>query len=155
MPVIDRRRDGSYLSTIGTTQVRVITAEIAVATTAGRITTVYRLATTLLDDRRYPAFEIVKLYHRRWEIDLAGVIGAQILASLLTDRRHGSAHEPSNAPYRSTTAAARTSTAPATRPPSASISSRRQPLDKPNPALTERPWGQRGGTRRWARPGEV
>ena len=29
----------------------------------------YRLATTLLDSRRYPAFELVKLYHQRWEIE--------------------------------------------------------------------------------------
>jgi len=42
-----------------------------VATKAGRVTTSYRLATTLLDDRRYPAFEIVKLYHCRWEIETA------------------------------------------------------------------------------------
>jgi hypothetical protein len=71
MPVIDRRRDGSYLSVIGVTRVRVITAEIVVATRAGRVTCVYRLATTLLDERRYPAFELVKLYHRRWEIETA------------------------------------------------------------------------------------
>lgn len=71
MPVIDRHRDGSYRSVIGTTRVRVITAQIEIATKAGRVTTVYRLATTLLDDRRYPAFEVVKLYHRRWEIETA------------------------------------------------------------------------------------
>lgn len=71
MPVIARHTDGSYLSTIGVTRVRVVTAEIVVATKAGRVTTVYRLATTLLDDRRYPAFEIVKLYHSRWEIETA------------------------------------------------------------------------------------
>jgi Transposase DDE domain len=47
----------------------VITAEIAVTTTTGRVTSVYRLATTLLDECRYPAFEIVKLYHCRWEIE--------------------------------------------------------------------------------------
>jgi hypothetical protein len=71
MPVIERRRDGSYLSVIGTTRVRVITAQIVVAAGTGRVTTVYRLATTLLDDRRYPAFDLVKLYHCRWEIETA------------------------------------------------------------------------------------
>jgi Insertion element 4 transposase N-terminal/Transposase DDE domain len=71
MPVIGRHRDGSYLSVIGKTRVRVITAEIVVATRAGRATSVYRLATTLLDDRRYPAFDLVKLYHARWEIETA------------------------------------------------------------------------------------
>lgn len=54
MPVLVSHRDGSYLSTIGTTRVRVVTAEITVATKAGRVTTVYRPATTLLDERRYP-----------------------------------------------------------------------------------------------------
>ena len=71
MPVIARHADGSYLSVIGTTRVRVITAEIVVATSTGRVTTVYRLATTLLDERRYPAFELVKLYHARWQIETA------------------------------------------------------------------------------------
>jgi len=71
MPVIDRCRDGSYLSVIGATRVRIVTAEIVVATKAGRVTTVYRLATTLLDERRYPAFDLVKLYHCRWEIETA------------------------------------------------------------------------------------
>lgn len=71
MPAIERCRDGSYLSVIGATRVRVVTAEIVVATKAGRLTSVYRLATTLLDERRHPAFEIVTLYHCRWQIETA------------------------------------------------------------------------------------
>ena len=71
MPVVQRRRDGSYLSVIGATRVRVITAEIVVATSAGQVASVYRLATTLLDEHRHPAFDLVKLYHRRWEIETA------------------------------------------------------------------------------------
>ena len=31
---------------------------------------VYRLATTLLDEQRYPALELIVLYHERWEIEL-------------------------------------------------------------------------------------
>jgi hypothetical protein len=31
---------------------------------------VYRLATTLLDERQYPALELIVLYHERWEIEL-------------------------------------------------------------------------------------
>ncbi|WP_435260633.1 hypothetical protein [Streptomyces sp. 1222.5] len=46
-------------------EVRIIECEITIATTAGRHADVYRLATTLLDQGRYPAFELVKLYHER------------------------------------------------------------------------------------------
>jgi Insertion element 4 transposase N-terminal/Transposase DDE domain len=70
-PVLRRFDDGSFLSQIGTLQVRVIECEITIATAAGRHTGVYRLATTLLDHRRYPAFELVKLYHERWEVESA------------------------------------------------------------------------------------
>jgi hypothetical protein len=70
-PVLRRFDDGSFLSQIGTVQVRVIECEITIATTAGRHTGVYRLATTLLDHRRYPAFELVRLYHERWEVESA------------------------------------------------------------------------------------
>ena len=31
----------------------------------------YRLATTLLDHRRYPAGELITLYHERWQIETA------------------------------------------------------------------------------------
>lgn len=31
----------------------------------------YRLTTTLRDHRRYPAVELVALYHERWEIEIA------------------------------------------------------------------------------------
>ncbi|MBI0293191.1 transposase [Streptomyces sp. PRKS01-29] len=70
-PVLRRLDDGSFLSRIGTVEVRIIECEIAVTTTAGRHTGVYRLATTLLDHRRCPAFELVRLYHERWEVESA------------------------------------------------------------------------------------
>jgi hypothetical protein len=70
-PVLRRFDDGSLLSRIGQLEVRVIECEITIATTAGRHTGVYRLATTLLDHRRHPAFELVKLYHERWEVESA------------------------------------------------------------------------------------
>lgn len=66
LPVLKRYRDGSYLSTIGTTRIRVVEAEITITTSAGRATGVYRLATTLLDHQQYPAGELVRLYHQRW-----------------------------------------------------------------------------------------
>ena len=41
------------------------------ATTAGQRTGSYRLATTVLDTGRCPAAELIRLYHRRWEIETA------------------------------------------------------------------------------------
>jgi hypothetical protein len=70
-PVLRRLPDGSFVSRIGTLQVRVIECEITIATVAGRHTGTYRPATTLLDSRRHPAFELVKLYHERWEVESA------------------------------------------------------------------------------------
>lgn len=71
LPVIRRLRDGSYLSVIGQLWVRVVECQIHVQTTAGRATTVYRLVTTLVDHRQYPAFDLVRLYHERWEVETA------------------------------------------------------------------------------------
>lgn len=71
LPVLRRYRDGSYLSQIGAVPVRVIECEITIATSAGRHTSAYRLATTLLDPRCYPAADLIRLYHQRWEIETA------------------------------------------------------------------------------------
>jgi hypothetical protein len=70
-PVLGRLPDGSYLSVIGSVKVRIIECQITIATTASTQTGTYRLATTLLDHRRYPAFDLVTLYHQRWEIETA------------------------------------------------------------------------------------
>jgi Insertion element 4 transposase N-terminal/Transposase DDE domain len=86
-PILARYRDGSYLSVIGGVRVRIIECQITIATTAGTRTGVYRLATTLCDARRYPAFEIVKLYHERWEVESAyfalksTILGGRVLRS--------------------------------------------------------------------------
>ena len=69
LPVLHRYRDGSYLSIFGGVQVRVIDAENTIATSAGRTTATYRLITTLLSPQQFPAFEVVKLYHERWEVE--------------------------------------------------------------------------------------
>ncbi|WP_246002757.1 IS4 family transposase [Allorhizocola rhizosphaerae] len=69
LPVLHRLADGSWLSRFGGVQVRVIDAQIAIATTAGRHTGHYRWITTLTDHRRYPAFELAQIYHERWEIE--------------------------------------------------------------------------------------
>jgi hypothetical protein len=85
LPVLKRYRDGSYLSTIGTTRVRIVEATITIATSAGRVTGSYRLATTLLDPHQYPAFALVELYHERWEIETAyleiksSILGGRVL----------------------------------------------------------------------------
>lgn len=85
MPVLARYPDGSYLSTLGALRVRVIDCEITIATTAGQHTGVYRLATTLLDHHRYPADELIRLYHERWEIETAylelksSILGGRVL----------------------------------------------------------------------------
>src|SRR5918996_5554958 len=71
LPVVSRCKDGSFLSLLGGVTVRVICAEIAIATSAGRATGSYRLATTLTDTRRWPATVLVALYHQRWEIESA------------------------------------------------------------------------------------
>jgi Insertion element 4 transposase N-terminal/Transposase DDE domain len=84
-PVLRRYRDGSFLSQIGTVKVRVAECEITIATSAGKHTGVYRLATTLLDWRRYPAAELVTLYHQRREIETAflelksSILGGRVL----------------------------------------------------------------------------
>jgi hypothetical protein len=71
LPLLRRLADGSYLSVMGGVSVRVVGAEITVATSAGRATGVYRLATTLTDPHAWPAATLVALDHQRWEIETA------------------------------------------------------------------------------------
>ena len=68
LPVMARLEDGSYLSRIGDLAVRIICSHVTVTCADGtRYTGRYRLATTLLDHRRYPAPALIRLYHERWE----------------------------------------------------------------------------------------
>lgn len=91
LPVITHYRDGSWLSTIGTVRVRVIDAQISIATTDGTRTSGYRLITTLLDPRAHPASELINLYHRRWEIETAymeiksSILGGRVLRARTPD----------------------------------------------------------------------
>jgi hypothetical protein len=71
LPALRRLPDGSYLSRMGTVNVRVIDCQITITTRAGRTTGIYRLATTLTDHRTYPATALISLYHQRWEIETA------------------------------------------------------------------------------------
>jgi hypothetical protein len=60
--------DGSYLTVISGVKVRIITARVTVTCHDGTsYGDAYRLATTLLDHRAYPAQALVALYHERWE----------------------------------------------------------------------------------------
>jgi Transposase DDE domain len=84
LPVLRRCRDGSWLSTVGGLPVRVLDARIAVSTADGHAHTGdYRLVTTLLDARRYPAGELIRLYHQRWEIETAYL---ELKSSILAGR---------------------------------------------------------------------
>ena len=72
LPVMARLDDGTFLSVIGTVKVRIIEAEVIVTCADGtRYCGWYRLATTLPDHRRYPAPALIRLYHERWEHEVA------------------------------------------------------------------------------------
>ncbi len=72
LPVTARLPDGTFLSRIGDTDVRVILADVRVRLAgAGSYGDRYRLVTTLTDHRRYPAMALIRLYHERWEHEVA------------------------------------------------------------------------------------
>jgi hypothetical protein len=65
--VLGHLPDGSYLSCLGGLAVRVIEASVMVTGAGGsEVRGSYRLITTLLDHRRFPAAAVVRLYHERW-----------------------------------------------------------------------------------------
>jgi hypothetical protein len=71
-PVRGHLPDGSYLSDLDGLAIRVIQANVTVTGTDGsRVQDSYRLITTLMDYRRFPAAVVVRLYHERWEIESA------------------------------------------------------------------------------------
>lgn len=70
-PVLRQLPDGSFTSLIGGVRVRVITAQVTVTCHDGtRYGGHYRLATTLLDHRAWPAQGLMRLYHERWEHEI-------------------------------------------------------------------------------------
>src|SRR5208283_2097047 len=70
-PVLRRFPDGSFLSVIGGVKVRIIPADVIVTCHDGtRYGDRYRLATTILDWRAYPATALIRLYHERWEHEI-------------------------------------------------------------------------------------
>jgi hypothetical protein len=71
-PVLGHLPDGSCLSCLGGLAVRIIEASVMVTGADGsRVRGSYRLITTLMDHRRFPAAAVVRLYHERWEIEPA------------------------------------------------------------------------------------
>jgi len=67
-----RPADGSYLSVLGygRLKVRIIEAWVTVTWADGTTTREqWRLVTSLLDHTRYPAGDLVTLYHRRWQVE--------------------------------------------------------------------------------------
>ncbi|WP_327347016.1 IS4 family transposase [Streptomyces europaeiscabiei] len=71
-PVLQTLADSSHLSVIGDVPVRIIEAQVSITCTDGKnFEGSYRLVTTLLDARRYPADRLVHLYHERWEHESA------------------------------------------------------------------------------------
>jgi hypothetical protein len=83
LPMVGRLHDGSWLSVLGGVQVRVVDAQITIATRAGRASGSYRLATTLTDAHTWPASALVALYHQRWEIETAYL---ELKSSILSGR---------------------------------------------------------------------
>jgi hypothetical protein len=80
--------DGSFLSNLDGLAVRIIDAEVTVIGADGsRVRDRYRLITTLLDHSHHPAADLVKLYHERWEIEIAylalrhTILNGQVLRS--------------------------------------------------------------------------
>jgi hypothetical protein len=70
LPPIKQLPDRTWLARMGAVTVRVIDARINVrlGADATRVSR-YRLVTSLTDEKRYPAHELVSLYHQRWEIE--------------------------------------------------------------------------------------
>jgi hypothetical protein len=69
LPATLRFPDGSWLATLGALTVRVIDADIIVTMAGEHRIGHYRLITTLTDHHRFPARDLVTLYHQRWEIE--------------------------------------------------------------------------------------
>jgi Insertion element 4 transposase N-terminal/Transposase DDE domain len=70
--VLRQLPDGSYTSHLVGLHVRIIEAELTVRGADGTaVHDHYRLITTLLDDHRFPAARLIRLYHERWEIETA------------------------------------------------------------------------------------
>lgn len=72
LPALQRLADGTWISRVNGMRVRVIDAHVNVHLEgAGWRSQHYRLITTLCEADRYPAADLVALYHQRWEVETA------------------------------------------------------------------------------------
>jgi hypothetical protein len=72
--ILTRLPDGSYLSVLGPEllKVRIVEAWITVTSQDGTVRVEqWRLITDLFDHERYPAADLVDLYHERWQVETA------------------------------------------------------------------------------------
>ncbi len=71
LQILTRLPDGTSIAHLGGIRVRVIDARITLELGGSGQHRVgsYRLITTLTDPERYPALEVVQVYHQRWEIE--------------------------------------------------------------------------------------
>lgn len=71
LAILTHLRDGTSITALGGIHVRVIDAQITLdlGHCGRQHASTYRLITTLTDSVRYPAREVVALYHQRWEIE--------------------------------------------------------------------------------------
>jgi Insertion element 4 transposase N-terminal/Transposase DDE domain len=93
--VLTELSDGSYLSVLGhgRLKVRIIEAWITVTWADGTVTREqWRLVTSLLDHRRYPAGDLVDLYHRRWQVETTYLS----IKSTILDGRVLRSHRPAD-----------------------------------------------------------
>ena len=93
--VLRELSDGSYLSVIGygRLKVRIVEAWVTVTWADGTVTREqWRLVTSLLDHRRYPAGDLVELYHRRWQVETTYLS----IKSTILDGRVLRSHRPAD-----------------------------------------------------------
>lgn len=85
-PALSHLPDGSWLAPVGGIVARIIAATITVTCADGPTRTEkYLLITTLSDYHRYPAADLVEIYHQRWEIETSylelksSILGGRVL----------------------------------------------------------------------------
>lgn len=72
IPVVQSLSDGSYLGWMKDSASRKrILVRILEYRISGGGQGVFRFVTTLVDEKRYPALELIELYHSRWEIEIS------------------------------------------------------------------------------------
>ncbi|BCJ70558.1 transposase [Catellatospora sp. IY07-71] len=93
--ILTRLSDGSYLSVLGhgRLKVRVIETWVEITHADGVVRTEqWRLITSLLDHTRYPAADLVQLYHQRWQVETTYLS----IKSTILDERVLRSHHPAD-----------------------------------------------------------